>query len=31
MSDSNESENIRKKALAWKTKMEDDVKKGVSK
>ena len=31
MSDSNESENIRKKALAWKTKMEDDIKKGVSK
>ena len=31
MSDSNESENIRKKALAWKTKMEDDMKKGISK
>lgn len=31
MSDSEESENIRKKALAWKTKMETDVKKGVSK
>ena len=31
MSDSNESENIRKKALAWKTKMENDIKKGVSK
>ncbi|MCQ2241331.1 hypothetical protein [Treponema sp.] len=31
MSDSEESENIRKKALAWKTKMESDEKKGISK
>ena len=31
MNDSEESENIRKKALAWKTKMESDEKKGISK
>ena len=31
MNDSKESENIRKKALAWKTKMESDEKKGISK
>lgn len=31
MSDSEESENIRKKALVWKTKMESDEKKGISK
>lgn len=30
MSDSEESENIRKKALVWKTKMESDEKKGLS-
>ena len=31
MNDSEESENIRKKALVWKTKMESDEKKGISK
>ena len=31
MNDSEESENIRKKGLAWKTKMESDEKKGISK
>ena len=31
MNDSEESENIRKKALAWKSKMESDEKKGISK
>ena len=31
MSDSEQSEEIRKKALVWKTKMESDEKKGISK
>ena len=31
LGDNDESENIRKKALVWKTKMESDIKAGVSK
>ena len=31
LGDNTESENIRKKALVWKTKMEADVKAGSSK